>query len=58
MVLSACRIVEHGPLALLVDEQFGVADNVDEENVPDLQFDLFFNFSGHSGRDLALRELH
>ena len=27
-----------------------------KENVPDLQFDLFFNFSGHSGSDLALRE--
>jgi hypothetical protein len=25
-------------LALLVDEESGVADNVDEKNVPDLQF--------------------
>jgi hypothetical protein len=34
-------------LALLGDEQFGITDNVDEENVPDLQLDLFFNLSGH-----------
>jgi hypothetical protein len=45
-------------IALLIDQELGVTDDVDEENVPDLQFDLFFNFSGHSGSDLALRELH
>src|SRR5438067_37045 len=34
-------------LALLGDEQFGITDNVDEENVPDFQLDLFVNLSGH-----------
>src|SRR5438477_3658794 len=34
-------------LALLGDEQFGITDDVDEENVPDLQLDLFFNLRGH-----------
>src|SRR5438094_147440 len=34
-------------LALLGDEQFGITDDVDEENVPDLQLNLFFNLSGH-----------
>ena len=44
-------------MALLIDQELGVTDDVDEENVPDLQLDLLFNFSGHSGSDLALREL-
>src|SRR6266487_734173 len=34
-------------LALLGDKQFGITDDVDEENVPDLELDLFFNLSGH-----------
>src|SRR5437763_2881645 len=34
-------------LALLSDEHFRVTDNVDEQNVPDLQLDLFLNFGGH-----------
>src|SRR5438874_13059453 len=34
-------------LALLGDEQFGITDDVDEENVPDLELDLFFNLRGH-----------
>jgi hypothetical protein len=29
--------------ALLIDQQLGIANNVDEEHVGDLQFDLFFN---------------
>ena len=45
-------------IALLIDQELGVTDDVDEEDMADLQFDLFFNFSGHSGSDLALRELH
>ena len=45
-------------IALLINQELGVTDDVDEEDMTDLQFDLFFNFSGHSGSDLALRELH
>ena len=37
-------------LALLSDEQFGVTDDVDEEDMPDLEPDLFFTFGGHVPR--------
>jgi hypothetical protein len=40
-------------LALLGDEQFGITDDVDKENVPDLERDLFVNLSGHSLPDTA-----
>jgi hypothetical protein len=43
-------------IALLIDQELGVTDDVDEEDVGDLQPDLFFDFGGHSGSDLKLRE--
>jgi hypothetical protein len=33
--------------SLLVRYQLGLADNVDEEHIGDLQLDLFFNLNGH-----------
>jgi hypothetical protein len=47
MVLPASRIVELNPVALLGDEQFGVTDNVDKQDVRDLKLDLFLNLDGH-----------
>jgi hypothetical protein len=32
---------------LFIDEQFGVADDVDEQDVTDFKRDFFFNFGGH-----------
>ena len=40
---------ERGDDFLLRDERFGVADNVDEQDMADLKPDLFFRFSGHLG---------
>ena len=34
-------------LALLINEQFRVTDDVDEEDVRNFQLDLFFTFGGH-----------
>jgi hypothetical protein len=34
-------------LALLVDEQFGVTDNVDEQDVADFEMKIRFTLSGH-----------
>ena len=34
-------------IALLIDQQLGVTDNVDEEDMRDLELDLFLNFTGH-----------
>jgi hypothetical protein len=34
-------------LALFGGEQFGVTDDVDKKDMPDLQLDLFFNLSRH-----------
>jgi hypothetical protein len=34
-------------LALLGDEEFRITDDVDKQDVPDLQLDLFLNFGGH-----------
>jgi len=39
-------------IALLVDQQFRVTDDIDEEDVPNLEPNLFLNFGGHSGTDL------
>ena len=36
-------------LLLFFDQELGVTDDVDEEDVPDLQPDLFFNFGVHFG---------
>ena len=41
-------------IALLIDQELGVTDDVDEEDMGDLQFDLFLNFSGHSGTYLVV----
>jgi hypothetical protein len=43
--------------ALLINEQFGVTDDVDEKDVPDLEPDLFLSFGGHSGTDLNYANL-
>jgi hypothetical protein len=43
---------------LLVDQEFGVTDEVDEENVPYLKPDVLFGFGGHSGSESKLREFH
>ena len=47
MVLPVSRIVEYSPLALLGDEQFGVTDNVEEEDVPYLELGLASILGGH-----------
>jgi hypothetical protein len=44
--------IEHLQQApLFVNQQSGVTDNIDEENVRDLQLDLFFDLSGHEMRE-------
>ena len=44
--------IEHLQQApLFVDQQFRIANNVDEENVRDLQLDLFFDLSGLEMRE-------
>jgi hypothetical protein len=35
---------------LLIDQQLGVTDNVDEEHVGNLELDLFLNVRRHCGR--------
>jgi len=35
--------------ALLIDQQLGVADYVDEEHIRDLELDFFLNLRGHGG---------
>ena len=45
-------------IALLIDQELGVTDDVDEEDVPYLKPNVLFRFSGHSGTDLQLREFH
>jgi hypothetical protein len=45
---SANNVVQSlEPLALLGNEQFGVTDDVDEQDVSDLKLDLLVNLSGH-----------
>ena len=34
---------------LLINQQFGVADDVDKEHIGDLQLDFLLNFGGHAG---------
>ena len=41
--------------ALLINQQLGVADNVDEEHIGDLELNLFFNLRGHGGDSTRLR---
>ena len=53
MVLPGHRIVEHNPVALLGDEQFGVTDNVEKENMRDFPLDLLLNFSNTVNRFAA-----
>ena len=40
--------------ALLVNQQLRVANDVDEQDMRDLELDLFFNFGGHSMTPLAI----
>ena len=34
-------------IALLVDQELGVTDDVDEEDMADLELDLFLDLNGH-----------
>ena len=34
-------------LMLLFDQHFGITDHVDEQDMGDLEFDLFFDLGGH-----------
>src|SRR5260370_21537613 len=43
---------------LLRSHELGITNNVEKEHVGDFQLDFFFRFSGHSGSDLAQRELN
>jgi hypothetical protein len=38
-------------IALLIDQELRVTDDVDEKDVPNLEPNLFLNFGGHSGTD-------
>ena len=42
----------------IIDQEFGVTNNVDEKDMGDLQPDLFLRFGGHSGTEPKLREFH
>jgi hypothetical protein len=39
-------------IALLIDQEFGVTDDVDEEDVTYLKPNVLFRFGGHSGSGL------
>jgi len=41
--------------ALFVNAQFGIAHDVDEKDIGDFQFNLFFNLSRHGGKKLLRR---
>ena len=36
-------------IALLIDQEFGVTDDVDEKDMGDFELDLFLNLNGHLG---------
>jgi hypothetical protein len=44
------------PLLLLLDQQLGITDNVEEEDVPNLEPKIAFGFSGHQEIILATSE--
>jgi len=56
LVHDLIKQFEQSPL--LRSHELGITNNVEKEHVGDFQLDFFFRFSGHSGSDLALRELH
>jgi hypothetical protein len=45
-------------LALIGNEQFGVTDDVDEQDVRDLQLDFFLDFQWASGEPINLGEVY